>query len=135
MNEQARAAWRARVQKATIAVAALAALFLIIAAAAVNMWGVHRQLKQVQAQRTAVHPMVAATLIGRSTVEDAYRRLAALADAQRAAPHWAPVLADLSELLPDDAFLTAFRLRVAILAHHGGRDGGARGQRVRRDPR
>jgi hypothetical protein len=110
MNEQARTAWRARVQKATIAVAALAALFVIIAAI-VTMWGVHRDLKQVQAQRTAVHPMVAATLIGRSTVEDAYRRLAALADAQRAAPHWAPVLADLSELLPDDAFLTAFRTR------------------------
>ena len=110
MNDQARAAWRARVQKATIAVAASAALLLIIAAT-INLWGVRRDLKQVQVQRTAVHPMVAATLIGRSTVEDAYRRLAALADAQRAAPHWAPVIADLSALLPDDAFLTAFRTR------------------------
>lgn len=110
MNQQAREAWSARVRKATLVVAGVAALLLIVAAV-VTMWGVRRELKQVQAQRAAVHPLVAATLIGRSTVEDAYRRLAALADAQRAAPHWAPVLADLSALLPDDAFLTAFRTR------------------------
>lgn len=110
MNEQARAVQHAGIRKATIAVAMAAAL-LVVVAAAVNLWGVHRELKAVLAQRAALHPQVAATLIGRSTVEDAYRRLAALADAQRAAPHWALVLADLSTLLPDDAFLTAFHTR------------------------
>ena len=44
-------------------------------------------------------------------MEDAYRRLAAVAAAERAAPHWAPVLAELSAIVPDDAFFTAFRTR------------------------
>jgi hypothetical protein len=110
MNEQARVARRAEVRRATIAVTA-AAVFLLAVAAAVQLWGAHRQLSLVRAARAALHPEVAATLVGRSTVEDAYRRLAALAAAERTAPRWAPVLADLSNMLPDDAYLTAFRTR------------------------
>lgn len=110
LNEQARAARRAQARRATLAVAVAAAILLLLAAA-VTMWGVRRELRQVRAERAAVHPQVAATLVGRSTVEDAYRRLAALTAAQRSAPRWAPVLAGMSELLPDDAFLTAFRTR------------------------
>ncbi len=110
LNEQAHAARQAAARRATFGVAAAAAVVLLVAAA-VNMWGVQRELRQVRAERAAVRPQVAATLVGRSTVEDAYRRLAALAAAHRGAPRWAPVLASMSALLPDDAFLTAFRTR------------------------
>ncbi len=110
MNDQARAARQAAIRNGIFGVAAAAVLLLAVAAA-LMLWGAHRELKQVQAERAAVRPMVAATLVGRTTVEDAYRRLAAVAAADRAAPRWAPVLAELSAILPDDAYLTAFRTR------------------------
>lgn len=110
MNEQARDARRARLRNATLAVAAVALLVVAIAAA-IGLWGVKRELKEIEAERAAVRPMVAATLVGRTSVEDAYRRLAAVAAADRAAPRWAPVLAELAAIVPDDAYLTAFRTR------------------------
>lgn len=110
LNEHARNERRARVRRATLGIA-IAAGLMIVVAAAIHLWGVKRELRLVQAERAAIHSQVAATLVGRSTVEDAYRRLAALAAAQRSTPRWAPVIAGMSELLPDDAFLTAFRTR------------------------
>jgi Tfp pilus assembly protein PilN len=90
---------------------AAAAVLLCVIAAALELWGVHRELAAVQAQRAAIRSQVSATLIGRSSLEDAYRRLAAIAAAQRAAPHWAPVLAELSTRLPEDAYFTTIRTR------------------------
>ncbi len=107
--EEARAEQRARVARATAVVAA-AAVLLFVAAAGVALWGVNRDLRQVRAERAAIRSQVSATLVGRTSVEDAYRRIAALAAAQREAPHWAPVLADLSARVPDDAYLTAFHV-------------------------
>ena len=108
MNEHARANLRSRQRRITLAVAAVAVLLLGVAAA-VRLWGVRRELKLIQGQRAEVQPLVAATLVGRSSVEDAYRHLAAIAAADRAAPHWAPVLAELSAIVPDDGYLIAFR--------------------------
>ena len=118
MNEQARAAKQAQIRRATMMVAAMA-LLLVAIAAMVGLWGVRRELKMVQAQRAEVQPLVAATLVGRSSVEDAYRHLAAVVAAERAAPHWAPVLAELSAIVPDDGYLIAFRTRGDSLVVEG----------------
>jgi len=65
----------------------------------------------VQAQRAALRPQISSTLVGRTTVETAFRQLASLRAAERTAPDWAGILAALSEHVPEDAFLTAFRGR------------------------
>jgi Tfp pilus assembly protein PilN len=110
MNEQAREVRRAKRQRAAILVGA-AAVMLVGIAMALGLWGAKRELRLVQQQRADVRPQVAATLVGRTSVEDAYRRLSAVAAAERGAPHWAPVLAELSAIVPDDAYFTAFRTR------------------------
>jgi Tfp pilus assembly protein PilN len=109
-SESVRSAWRDRARQVTRIVAG-AAVVLYVLAAAIELWGVHRELAAVQAQRAAIRPQVSATLIGRSSLEDAYQRLAAIAAAQRSAPHWAPMLAELSARLPEDAYLTTVRTR------------------------
>ncbi len=109
-SESVRAAWQDQARRVTRIVAAAAAV-LCVTAAAFELWGVHRELAAVQAQREAIRPQVSATLIGRSSLEDAYRRLAMIAASQRSAPHWAPVLAELSERLPEDAYFTTVRTR------------------------
>ena len=118
MNEQARAARRSELRRATMMVAAVAVLLVGIAAA-VGLWGVRRELRSIQDQRAEMKPLVAATLVGRSSVEDAYRHLSAVAAADRAAPHWAPVLAELSAIVPDDGYLIAFRTRGDSLVVEG----------------
>jgi Tfp pilus assembly protein PilN len=104
------AAVTARRNRATAIVAAVAAL-VIIAIPLVRLWGVHRELAAVEAQRAALHAEVSATLIGRTTVEDAYRRLAVIAASQRGAAHWAVVFGELADRMPDDAWLTTARVR------------------------
>lgn len=110
VTDAARAEQRARVSRAAVIVAAAAALFFV-AAAGVELWGLKGDLAGVRAERAAIRSQVSATLVGRTSVEDAYRRIAALAAAQRDEPHWAPVLAQLSARIPRDAYLTAFHVR------------------------
>ena len=109
-SESVRAVWHDRARRVTRLVAG-AAVVLLVMAAALELWGVHRELAAVQALRVAIRPQVSATLIGRTSLEDAYRRLATIAAAQRLTPHWAPVLAELSASLPEDAYFTTIRTR------------------------
>jgi hypothetical protein len=89
---------------------ALAAVVLIIAGLA-HYLGVKRELASVQAARAAIRPRVDAMLVGRSSVETAYRQVAGLARISRESPRWSSVLAALAAQLPDAASLTAFRAR------------------------
>jgi hypothetical protein len=109
-SERTRAERHARVRRATYAVAAAAGV-LFAAAGAARLWGVERQLGAVKAERTAIRPAVAATLVGQMSVEDASREIAALSGVERNAPRWAPVLAELSAGLPRDAYLSGFHTR------------------------
>jgi hypothetical protein len=105
---------RASVEQQTrrvVRYAAWGAAACLILAAALELWGVHRELGAVRAQRAALRSQVAATLVGRTSVETAFRQLATLAAAQRLAPRWSGIVAGLSESLPADAYLTAFRGR------------------------
>ena len=88
---------------------AAAALFAI--SAGIELWGVHHQLVLVRAERDRIHPEIASTMVGRTTVDAAYQHLAALGAIERAAPQWSSVIASLTTALPDDAHLMAIRTR------------------------
>ncbi|HEY4217922.1 MAG TPA: PilN domain-containing protein [Gemmatimonadaceae bacterium] len=103
-----------------------AAAALIVVAAGLELWGVHRQLRIVQAERTALRPQIASTLVGRTTVEATYRNLITLGEIERSSPRWSAVIAALSDAVPDEAHLTAIRARedsliVDGLAEHAAR--------------
>lgn len=101
---------RARVKRnAWWALGAAAATLLL--AAVVHYMGVKRELAHVQTSRAGVRTQVEATLVGRSSVDAAYRQVASLAGTSRSARRWSAVLADLAAYLPIDASLTAVRAR------------------------
>jgi hypothetical protein len=88
---------------------ASAALFVV--AALIQLWGVNHQLNLVRAERAKIRPQLSSTLVGRTTVDATYRHLAALSDAERSAPQWSAVIGNLSESVPEGAYLTAIRAR------------------------
>jgi hypothetical protein len=99
---------------------------MFVAAALIQLWGVHHQLALVRAERERLRPQLSSTLVGRTTVDATYRHLAALAAAERSAPRWSSVIAALSESVPEEAHLTAIRARndsviVDGLAQHAAR--------------
>jgi hypothetical protein len=101
---------REHARRATMIVVATAAALFVLAAG-IELWGVKRQLADVQAQRAALKPQLATTLVGRMSVDGAWSRLSELTAAERDAPRWSVVLARLSEHLVSDAYLTGFRGR------------------------
>jgi hypothetical protein len=109
-SEETRAREQASVRRVAWTVLAVAGVALLVSAF-VHYQGVRRELAHVQAERAALRPQVEASLVGRSSVDAAYRQVAALAAASRAAPRWSVVLADLTAQLSDDASLSAFRAR------------------------
>ncbi len=99
-----------RVRRFGWVVAAVAAgVFLL--AAGTELWGTHREIAAVEQARDVIRPAVEATLVGRTSMEDAYRRLAEVVATQRSAPIWSGVLGDMAGRIPDDAYLTGFRAR------------------------
>lgn len=90
---------------------AAASVVLLLGSALLALWGAKRQLHAVQSERAVIRPQISATLVGRTSVENAYRQLAALASAQRTAVQWSAVIAGVSAHLDGDAHLTAFRGR------------------------
>ena len=88
-----------------------AAAAVLLLAAVTHYAGVRRELSYVQAGRAAIRAQVEATLVGRSSVDVAYRQVAGLATTARTSRRWSEVLAALSAHLPIDASLTAVRVR------------------------
>ena len=80
-----------------------------------------RQLRAVQADRAAIKPLISATLVGRTSVETAFRQLAALAAMQRAAPRWSGVIGELGVRLDEHAYLDVVFAR-ATRFHPRGRN-------------
>jgi hypothetical protein len=107
---EARAMDRDAARKTTLGVLSAAALLFVLAGA-VELWGVHRELDQVRADRARIKPQIAATFVGRTTIEAAYGHLATLTTAERAAPHWSAVLTTVTAALPDNAHLIGVRMR------------------------
>ncbi|MEO6877313.1 MAG: PilN domain-containing protein [Gemmatimonadaceae bacterium] len=123
--EEAMALDRANLRRRAWTIGGAAAAMLIVAAA-IELWGVHRQLRLVQAERATLQPQIASTLVGRTTVEATYRHLSTLGAIERSSPQWSAVIAALSDAVPNDAHLTAIRARddsliVDGLAEHAAR--------------
>jgi Tfp pilus assembly protein PilN len=109
-SDDTRALQRERAQR-SLRNAVISTAALLVLAAGLELWGVHRELDAVRRERETLRPQIASTLVGRTTVETAYRQLAALAKASQSAPHCSDVITELSQKLPDDAYLTGFRSR------------------------
>jgi hypothetical protein len=109
-SEATFASKREQIRRVVTRMTAAAAVLLLLAAV-FELWGAKRQLRAVQADRAAVKPQLSVTLVGRTSVETAFRQLAALASTQRAAPRWSGVVAELGVRLDSHAYLTSLRAR------------------------
>jgi hypothetical protein len=110
VTDSMRAAQHARVRTLTLRLAVAAGL-LVVTSFGLEWWGLKRELDSVRAERAALAPQISSTLVGRTTVENAFRQLAALGIESRATTHWSGILSGLSQRLPGEAFLTGFRGR------------------------
>jgi hypothetical protein len=110
VTESMRVGQRARIRSVVTRLAAAAGL-LVIASFALEWWGLRRELQSVKAERALLASQISSTLVGRTTVENAFRQLAALGLEERSTPRWSAVIAGLSERLPQDAYFTGFRGR------------------------
>jgi len=124
-GEEAVIVERARAQRAAWLVVAAAVLMLALSAG-VELWGVHRQLEIVRAERERIRPQIASTLLGRTNVDATSRNLASLTAVERESPRWSSIITTLSQAITDDAYLTAIRARndslvVDGLAEHASR--------------
>ena len=116
---------QSRARTRTWQMAGVAAMLFVLAAA-IELWGVHHQLALVRAERARIRPEIASTMVGRTTVDAAYRHLTTLNDVAQTAPRWSSVIASVSDALPDEAYLMALRTRddsviVDGLADHAAR--------------
>jgi len=124
-GEEAIRAEAARTRRAAWSVAGAAAA-LFIASALIELWGVHRELDRVRAERARIRPEISSTMVGRTTVDAAYRHLATLGTIERTSPRWSAVIASLTDALPDDAHLLALRTRDDSVVVDGVADHAAR---------
>ncbi len=109
-SEATLASKRERAHRTVMRIAAATGVLLLVASG-LTLWGAKRQLRAVEADRAAIKPLISATLVGRTSVENAFRQLAALAATQRSAPHWSDVISNLGVHLDDHAYLTSLRAR------------------------
>jgi hypothetical protein len=124
-TEDAVAFERGAARRATVFVAGAAAVLLLVAAG-LELWGVHRELTAVRDERARIRPQIAATLVGRNTVETAYQHLGALNSVERTSPRWSVVIAALADAMPEDAFITGLRIRGDSVVIEGLADHAAR---------
>ena len=108
----------ARATRLAWTLAGVAAALLVLSAG-LELWGVKHQLRKVREERAALRGQIAATLVGRSTLDATYRKVAALNAIERTSPRWSSIIASLSEAVPQDAYLTAIRTRQDSLVVDG----------------
>ena len=118
VTDTVRAARARRAGSLTTRIAVAAGLLLLLAGA-LQLWGVRRELAVVRGERETLRPRLSATLVGRTTVETAFRQLAVLAKAGRDAPQWSAVIGGISEELPLESYLTGFRGRADTVGIDG----------------
>ena len=111
LRTEATFASRREQQRRIVTRISVASFALLIVAALLSLWGAKRQLRAVEAERAVIRPQISATLVGRTSVENAYRQLAALATAQRTSVQWSAVIAGVSAHLDPDAHLISLRGR------------------------
>jgi len=100
---------RRRVVRRVVVAASIATAACLLLAAAVDYWGLARQLAALQARRTALQHQVGAALTARDSLGALATGLARLQQLEATDPRWSMFLADLADYLPRDAHLVSLR--------------------------
>jgi hypothetical protein len=95
--------------RATARWIAAAAVLLLIAAAAVELWGANRELDSIRARRAAIRAEVGPLLATRDSAASLDQTAIAIATLDRQAPRWTRALFDLALLLPSDTHVNSLR--------------------------
>jgi hypothetical protein len=95
-----------RARRNTLRAAAGAAI-LLAAAAGLELWGLERELKSVQAERAAIREQVAPLLATRDSIDRMGEHTRTVRSLETASPRWTRALFDLALLLPRDAHITS----------------------------
>jgi Tfp pilus assembly protein PilN len=85
---------------------AIAAAVMIIATAALELWGANRQLDAVRGRRADIRADVAPLLMLRDSIDHLDAGMAQLDALARTTPRWTRALFDIALLLPPEAYLT-----------------------------
>jgi Tfp pilus assembly protein PilN len=91
--------------------ASVAAVLLLMLAAAVEWFGVKRELDVVKAERAAIAGQVRTLLDGRQTTDAMSRRFASISAAHAESPQWSAAIASLTNELDEGAYLLTMRAR------------------------
>ncbi len=86
-----------------------AAVLMLAAAAAVHLWGVHRALGTVQAERASLREAFAPALALRDSLDRIVERIEALQAVEQETNRWTAFLVELSALLPRETHLVSLR--------------------------
>jgi Tfp pilus assembly protein PilN len=112
---------------------AAAAVVLLAVAAAIEFWGVRRELDAVRARRAEIRAEVSPLLETRDSINEMEARTAAIRSLEEDSPRWTRALFDLALLLPSDSHLTSVRTRGDTLVVEGsGASAGEAMQALRR---
>jgi len=116
----ARQVQRRRIGRRVAAMTAAAGI-LACSAAGAFLWGLHREINAVKAQRHGIASGVESALELRRAAGGVADRLAAIAAIEETAVVWTPAVAALAKALPDSAYLVAMtadgvQLRLAGIA-------------------
>jgi len=84
------------------------AVVLILASAGAHLWGTHRELAAVQERRAAIRNEVGPLLLARDYLYALTAQVQVLEQLEESAPVWTRSLVELTALLPQDTYLTAF---------------------------
>ncbi len=102
---EARLSAARRLTRRLVGVAAALVLF----AAALHLWGLHREIAAVEAERESIRAEVQVAIEERELLDGLQARLAALGDLEGSSPRWSTVIAELAVRLPRDAHIRSLR--------------------------
>jgi Tfp pilus assembly protein PilN len=105
----------------------IAAAVLVVAAAAVQLWGASRELRLVRAERAEIREAVAPVLAAADSLGMIEERLASIGTLEEAASGWTFALVELAVVLPEDVHLAALQAAgdTLVMDAVGGRAGDA----------
>ena len=97
----------------------IASIALLVGAAAIELWGLRRELAVVTGERLELRGRLSAVVATRDTVTTLAEQLSALRTAERGAPRWSNSVALVAEYLPRDAHLLSLRAEADSLVLEG----------------
>lgn len=108
VTEARRAIRRQRARRLTGVLAAAAALCLLVSAA-LDYWGLNRELSSLRDRRIAIAADLARVMHARDSLARVEGILGSLQSIEERSPNWSLFFADLADYLPREAHLVAFR--------------------------